>query len=973
MTQKEWMESVNDSSPQATCYPVSLGRFQQLNPAVDTSLQDRELFFEVSQDLLCVADFEGVFLQVNPAWERLTGWTIAELTSRKWIEFVRPDDAERAVLEFSRLLQGGPSVCVEVQFLCKNGSYRWLNWNAYPSLETRRIFAIVRDVTDSKRERLRVDCHNATLSLMMSGAELKTVLESIVLGVEAENPGMICSIMLLDRDGALLNVGAAPSLPRFYNQALAYLAIGPEVGSCGTAAYYNRQIIAPDIENNPKWKAFLDLTRRVGLRSCWSQPIRSSTGQVLGVFGNYRRQISSPDENELQSVCEAAKFAGLAIERQRAQESMKLARITIDKAAMAVYWIKPDSTVIDVNVTACEWLQYTRDELIGMSVGQFDLNYTAERWKPHWEELREKQKMTFVSRNRRKDGTEFDIEIQANYIRFGEEELNFAFVQDITDRVLSEAALKKSHKQYQSIVETATEGVWMVDTYGKTTFVNARMAELLGLGPEHTVGRSFASFVGGESQQSAAQVLSLDHSHITRSHDFRFVRDDGTELWAIVSSTPLRSDNHSITGWLIMVTDITDRKRMEEKLLIAQQHAEDANRIKSEFVANMSHEIRTPMTAILGYTDLLADEGSNRLPKEQRLQFFETIKRNGKHLLTIVDDILDIAKIEAGKLAVERIKTDPVQVLSEVLELMQVKAEAKGLRLESRFLSKLPDTIQSDPVRLRQILVNLVGNAIKFTECGAVNVSLRFSPNPIPQLQFVVSDTGIGLAPETMNRLFGSFEQADASTTRRFGGSGLGLRISQSLAKMLGGTISVQSVVGNGSTFTATISTGPLDGVRFAIPEMRNRLLSTERNAILSPPKETSSKPMDAPLLGVRILLVEDGIDNQRLIAFHLRKARAEICIVENGTLALKAMGLLDDSAHPVQEPLPFDLIVTDVQMPEMDGLELTQHLRSRGCSIPIIALTAHAMSSDAEKCLAAGCNEHLSKPIDRNRLIDTC
>lgn len=943
-----------------------IGDFSQLT---SSELVDLKLFFEGTQELLCIGNFEGRFLQVNPAWERHLGWTMEELTSTNWVDFVHPDDVEASVNEFNKLLGGAATLGFENRYRCRDGSYRWLSWNAHPNMESRRVMAVVRDVTGNKRERLRANSHHATLSLLASGAALPTVLESIVLGVEQEHPGMICSILLLDRDGKRLKLGASPSLPEPYNLSIDGISIGPNVGSCGTACFYRKRVIVDDIDTDSKWEHCRHLAQSAGLRSCWSEPILSADGQVLGVFGNYRRMVYVPKPEETQTVCEAAKFAALAIERQRSQESMNLARITIDKTTLAVYWIKPDSTVVDVNTTACDVLQYSQSELIGMSVSQFDPNYSLEVWSTHWNELREKKKLTFVSKHRRKDGTEFDVEIRAHHIQFGEEELNFAFVQEITERIQSEMALRKSHKQYQSIVETASEGVWMVDTDGYSTFVNARLSELLGLAPDQILGKPFASFVDKKCQSAVSRVLSMDQDHIERPNDFCFLRSDQSELWAIVSSTPLRNDGQDLSGWLIMVTDITDRKRMEEKLVIAQQRAEDANRIKSEFVANMSHEIRTPMTAILGYADVLADESNRSLTDEQRLQYFNTIKRNGKHLLTIIDDILDIAKIEAGKLAVEKIKTDPVQTLLDVTELMQVKAEAKGLLLETEFQTAMPDYIKSDPVRLRQILMNLVGNAIKFTQSGKITVSGRFVSSKKPEIQFIVTDTGIGMTREAMARLFGSFEQADASTKRRFGGSGLGLRISQSLAAMLGGRISVESRLGEGSTFTLSITTGPLVDCRF-----RTETDIYELATATTPPMKIirpTGRPSRASLSGVRILLAEDGLDNQRLVAFHLRKEGAGVWVVENGRNALVAMGIGNSSSKP--EKLPFDLIITDMQMPEMDGLELTQHLRSLGYDTPILALTAHAMHSDALKCLAVGCNEHLPKPIDRDRLISSC
>lgn len=385
---------------------------------------------------------------------------------------------------------------------------------------------------------------------------------------------------------------------------------------------------------------------------------------------------------------------------------------------------------------------------------------------------------------------------------------------------------------------------------------------------------------------------------------------------------------------------------------VAKAIAESATKAKSAFLAHMSHEIRTPMTAILGFTDILME----RLKNADDLDAINVIKRNGEHLLELINDILDLSKIEADRLTIERIECSPAQVVDDVKMLMAVRAEEKKLDLKVEYKSPIPKKIYSDPTRLRQILVNLVGNAIKFTSVGQVAIRLTYlqRADGVNMLQFEVVDSGIGLTPEESSKLFKPFAQANSSTTRQFGGTGLGLAICLRLTQMLGGKITVDSVKGKGSTFRFSIETGTSDDVElYDTPPKREHVAAQTKG---------SQEKLDA-----RILLAEDGPDNQRLISFVLKKAGAEVVLAENGKLAYDlAMG-----KHP-EEPEPFDIILMDMQMPVMDGFQATRNLRQAGYEKPIIALTAHAMSGARDQCIEAGCDDYAAKPIDRMGLLQT-
>jgi len=527
-------------------------------------------------------------------------------------------------------------------------------------------------------------------------------------------------------------------------------------------------------------------------------------------------------------------------------------------------------------------------------------------------------------------------------------------------------------------------------------FVSGGCRDLTGYAPGDLIGSyaiSYAELIHPEDREKVWNEVrrAADERRVFQL-EYRITRADGTERWVWEQGRGVFDDAGQLVALEGFVTDVTARRQAEaallesnarlqaaleretaaamqleaalEQLRAATAEAQAANQSKTEFLANMSHEIRTPMTAILGYTDILLEEGLRHRVPPAWIQAVETIRRNGEHLLTIINDILDLSKIEAGRLQIETLPCSPVQLLAEVESLMRVRATEKGLSFTIDFPTPIPERICTDPTRLRQILINLVGNAVKFTETGGVRVTVRYPAGTdhkkvrayTPQIEFEVRDTGIGMTPEQMRRLFQPFTQADTSTSRRFGGTGLGLTICQRLAYMLGGTIEVESEVGVGSVFRLRIATGLSGDVQLIQPNPATVTAAASMRVATLP----------AGVFVGRVLLVEDGPDNQRLLTALLQKAGLQVELAENGRIALeKALGA-QQAGHP------FDLILMDMQMPEMDGYEATRKLRASSYARPIVALTAHAMPSDREKCLAAGCNDYLAKPVDRKQLWGT-
>ncbi len=561
----------------------------------------------------------------------------------------------------------------------------------------------------------------------------------------------------------------------------------------------------------------------------------------------------------------------------------------------------------------------------------------------------------------RQSGEPIPVNVSVSRIHTTPEPLGLVVARDITERVRAQEALRESEARYRGLVESAKVIIWSVSTEGRIESLNPAFEAITGLACADWIGRPFAELIWSEDLSIANEsfVRALQGESLTPFElRVRSAGGDYVIIEVLSAARQSQADRAVVSG---IARDVTERKRTEEamqraeEMRRAKEAAETADRAKGEFLGHISHEIRTPMTAILGFTDVLLEDDRVCALPDHLLHGLQTIKQSGNHLLNLINDILDLTKIEAGRLRIDCEPCSPARIAGDVLASMRPRADAKGLTLALESNPDVPTTIQTDAVRLRQILINLLSNAIKFTQSGGVRLQIHpdRGSEAAPTLQFTVIDTGIGMSETDVGRLFEPFYSSDAGTATE-SGAGLGLAISRRLADLIGGKIDVWSRPGEGSTFALTLPTGPMGPPN---PSSSGAAPSAGSDSgVCSLPPRLA--------IGGRILLAEDNEAIRHLVALRLEQRGTEVAVASNGRQAVD-LALAAQAAGR-----PFDWILMDVQMPVLDGYQATRELRDRDYRRPIIALTAYATAENREESLRFGCDDHLGKPVDWDCLV---
>ena len=950
---------------------------RQSKAALRDSVEYSRSLIRSMQDGFSVVDASGTQVDVNPALCRMTGFSQEELIGVGTPHpYWPPEDYSRIQAALERALSGNPED-FELTFMRRSGE-------RFPALVSPSIVrdsqgrivhraATIKDITERKRAEEMV-------------REAEQFQRSAIDALDAHT-------VLLDSDGTVLSVNRAWRESGIANGAMGqdaaiganYLAVCDKAGAeCEDGARVGAAI-----------RAILADTSGTFDPPPIEYPCHSPTEHRW--FLCFVRGFSRGDKRF--AVVSHQNITPLRLAEEHDREHHEMLQTVLDSSPMSIWMQSPDGRMRFVNRTFCEAVGVTEEQFLSRPYWELLDPETASecirtdqiaRAQPGPIVAREKVMFVDGQRHEMETTKVLMLDAQGRFVGLIGQSV------DITERLQAERLIAESERRFRTLADSAPMLVWTSGRDANRNYFNKPWLDFTGRGLTQELGDGWTQSVHPDDlDRFWAAYTGAHESRQPFEIEYRLKSADGAFRTFMSRGVPRTSDDGTFDGFVGACVDVTELRE-------AHSRAEAASRAKSEFLANMSHEIRTPLTAILGFTEILREDGDLCIAPPQRVEALDTIIGAGKHLLTIINDILDLSKIEAGKMTVERIAMSPDAIIGDVESLMKQRARAKGIALDIVRQTPLPASIASDPIRVKQILFNLIGNAIKFTEAGKVTVSVSLQPGVTsaePLLHFYITDTGIGMTPAQIDQLFGAFQQADSSTTRRFGGSGLGLRISRSLARMLGGDVTVSSEPGCGSIFIATIvaaQTSPeatqAAGSKFnfhfpnaavASPSAETRHAESQpfvqplnhplNQPSNQPPNQPSNQPNAKLLSGLRIFLAEDGPDNQRLIALHLIRAGASVRIFDNGLLCLLALTHTGAADGPLQSPPPCDLLLADMQMPEMDGYTLARTLRQRGSTLAIVALTAHAMAEDRALCLAAGCDDYATKPIDRQQLLEKC
>ncbi|WP_413175043.1 PAS domain-containing protein [Anabaena azotica] len=839
------------------------------------------------------------------------------------------------------------------------------NWNPDQavaiSANTDKLNQSVLEPISNDRTKAFLSMQNNILELIATGNSLSEILEKLAQSIEVQLTDVFCSIMLLNDTGTKLYPSVSSSLPEKYIQALKNgVPVGADVGSCGTSAYTKQTVIVSDIASDRKWVKYRDLALANNLKACWSTPILDSQGHVLGTFALYYPTVRIPQKSDRQFIERASHLAGLAIERQRwqlaLQQSEYQLRLMTETIPQQVWTAQPDGRVDYYNQRWCDFTGKTQEQLKTQGWGQIihpeDL--------PKLEELWAKAVQT---------GSDYEVETrmlsgsgeyhwilgQARPLRNQQGQIVkwYGTNTDITDHIQAREALRESELNFRTLADTMPQIFWTARPDGWVDYYNQRWFEYTDMTLEESQGWGWPAILHPDDATICIDIWNESvRTGKNYQIEYRFRRaSDGQYRWHLGRAFPLRNEKGQIIKWFGSCTDIDDNKRAEEALRNALQEkqaaceaAETANRVKDEFLAILSHELRTPLNPILGWSQLLK---TGKLDKDKTEEGLKSIERNAKLQVDLIDDLLDVSRILQGKLTLNVTTVNLADIISAALETMSLAASVKEIAVQTLIEANI-GKVRGDQARLQQIVWNLLSNAIKFTpQGGRVEVRLQQIGS---MAHIIVSDQGKGINREFLPHIFEHFRQEDGSTTRKFGGLGLGLAIVRHLVELHGGTVEADSPgEGQGTTLKVIL---PLIS---SLPEtVTNR----------------KCEDVALSLKGIKILVVDDDADSLAFVKVVLELYEATVTTAASAPEALQ-IGL----------QLKPDILVSDIGMPEMDGYELLKTMRAlssdldgqssavKGSILKAIALTAFAGELDQQQAMDAGFQLHIPKPVEPEAL----
>ena len=890
--------------------------------------QELETYFDSSLDLLCIANTQGEFIRLNPEWENVLGYPLKELEGKVFLDYVHPEDLPATLEAIQNLEHQQEITSFSNRYRCADGTYRWIEWRSRPVGD--QIYAVARDITvriQQQEELTRRDQLLTKLSQQVPGAIYQYQL----------NPdGTSC--FPYSSEGIFQVFGVAPADVK-EDATLAFSRIHPEDLNRVTE---NIQCSADTL-------------------SIWHDEYRVNHPQK---GWRWLQGTARPEKLTDDSVTWHGYITDIT-DRKQIEEALRYERDLFTAGPVLTFEWRYDENwpVTHVSENVTDILGYSPEEMTAS-----DFSYTSLIHPDDFEKAKQ-ETVFFIDNHIDEFEQSYRMKTKSGAYRWffdftklvrdesGQVKTVRGYMFDQTEAREMQQALVESEEKFRQITENMGEVFWLLNRdHTEMIYINSAYERVWGRTCEslYENPQSFMETIHEEDREDvfAAYTDYLKNGYFNK--EYRIFQPDGTIRWVNVKTFPVQNAQGAVVRHTGVAMDITDRKKAEEKLLeftnalemknleldAAVQQAETANHSKSRFLANMSHEIRTPMNGIMGFMQLLEETSLD----SQQKKYIDYMKGSTETLLTLIDDILDLSKIESGRMELEHIPFDLRSTLESAVMPLAHRAHAKGLNFHLLIRPGLPQQVKGDPTRLRQIITNLVSNAVKFTEEGSVTVtcSVKEQNDDGSTIAFCVEDTGIGIPSEALDHLFDSFVQVDASDTRKYGGSGLGLAITRELVQMMKGDAQVHSTLNQGSTFTVTL---PMEKDQTLLPELADHQVMEDK----------------------QIMVVDDNPMNREIVRTYLEEAGCRVIEVSRGADALERL------IHHAMQNEKMDAVILDQQMPGMTGENLAVALQAIPATreIPLCLLTSSVEKGSAQKAMEAGFKAFLTKPVRRMELLD--